>query len=84
VNEIENTGHYRALLCTLGAQKAQNHSNKPLWFILSCFKPFLPTLGDFSQFRDFLQILDDFLLNRRFFRKGRGVPFFGRKGRGVP
>jgi hypothetical protein len=48
---------------------------------LSCFKPFLHTLGDFSQFSLFFADLGCFfLLNRRLSRKVRGVPFFWPKG----
>jgi hypothetical protein len=56
----------KALLCTLGVRKLKNHSNEHFWSIYSCFKPVC------RNFHDFLQILVDFLLKRRFSRKGRG------------
>jgi hypothetical protein len=54
----------------------KNRSNKPFRSVLSCFKPFLTSSAAFRNFRDFLQILVDFLLNRRFSRKGRGSTTF--------
>jgi hypothetical protein len=77
----KKTSGIRAILCTLGVQKAQKSLQRAFLVHIELFKSSTlgfksSTLGFFLHFSWFFADLVDFLLHRRFSRKGRGCTTF--------
>jgi hypothetical protein len=67
----KNTLRIRAIFGTVGFRRLINRSKELFGSVLSCSKPFLPTLGDFfCNFRDFFRFWLIFFTVLEIFSKG--------------